>query len=106
MSEIEIAKRTIIEELEKFGFRVIKIILFGSRARGDFKEDSDLDLLVIVDKEIQSRQKREITGKIYRLLAKMENSYEIVIKSYSNFERMKHFVGCISYEADKEGIPL
>jgi len=60
----------------------------------------------VVDKDIQPRQKREITGKIYRLLAKMENSYEVVIKSHSNFERMKHFVGCISYEADKEGVPL
>jgi predicted nucleotidyltransferase len=36
-------KRIIIEELEKENIKVHKIILFGSRARGDFKEDSDWD---------------------------------------------------------------
>ena len=36
------------------------LILFGSYARGDYRDDSDLDLLVIVDKEKISRtdQKR------------------------------------------------
>jgi uncharacterized protein len=51
MNEIEIAKKTIIEELEKYGFRAVKIILFGSRARGDFKEDSDWDFYVMIDKD-------------------------------------------------------
>ena len=36
------------------------LILFGSHARGDFRDDSDLDLLVLIDKEIITRfdQKR------------------------------------------------
>jgi len=36
------------------------LILFGSYARGDYREDSDLDLLVLVDKDkvTRSDQKR------------------------------------------------
>jgi predicted nucleotidyltransferase len=36
------------------------VILYGSYARGDFKEDSDLDLLVLIDKDeiTRSDQKR------------------------------------------------
>ena len=36
------------------------LILYGSYARGDYRDDSDLDLLVLVDKDIISRfdQKR------------------------------------------------
>jgi len=36
------------------------LILYGSYARGDYKDDSDLDLLVLVDKDIVTRsdQKR------------------------------------------------
>ena len=37
-------KKIIIEELEEENIKVHKIILFGSRARGDFKEDSDWDI--------------------------------------------------------------
>lgn len=32
-----------------FGERVLRVILFGSRARGDGDRESDLDLLVVVD---------------------------------------------------------
>ena len=36
------------------------LILYGSSARGDYRDDSDLDLLVLVDKDVISRfdQKR------------------------------------------------
>jgi predicted nucleotidyltransferase len=106
MKELDIVKKLTIDEVEKAGFRVLNIILFGSRARGDYKRDSDWDLLVLVDKDIQPRQRRQITGELYRILARFENSYEIIIKSHSNFEKMKSFIGSVSYEADREGIVI
>lgn len=33
----------------RFGSRLSEVVLFGSRARGDAHEDSDVDLLVVVD---------------------------------------------------------
>lgn len=33
----------------------VRIVLFGSRARGDARPDSDIDLLVIVDDEVEPR---------------------------------------------------
>ena len=43
--------------LNRFGARVVDVLLFGSRARGDAVEDSDTDLIVIVadptDRELQ-----------------------------------------------------
>ncbi|GFN22710.1 nucleotidyltransferase domain-containing protein [Thermanaeromonas sp. C210] len=35
------------EALKTQGIQIDKIILFGSRARGDAREDSDIDLLVV-----------------------------------------------------------
>ena len=92
------------EELEKRGIKVLKILLFGSRARGDFEEDSDWDFLIIIDKEIEHRQRREIIGDIYKNLAKIDGSYEIIIKQQSVFEKMKNLIGCVSYDADKDGV--
>jgi len=34
------------EEIEERGMKVLKIILFGSRAKGTFREDSDWDILI------------------------------------------------------------
>ncbi|WP_099211353.1 nucleotidyltransferase family protein [Thermococcus henrietii] len=35
---------------EAFGDRVEEVIVFGSRARGEAKPESDLDVLVVLDK--------------------------------------------------------
>jgi predicted nucleotidyltransferase len=34
---------------EHFGGRLREFVVFGSRARGDAKEDSDIDVLVVID---------------------------------------------------------
>ncbi len=34
---------------EAFGERVREVLIFGSRARGDWNEESDLDVLVVID---------------------------------------------------------
>jgi len=45
---VELAIREFVEECKKkFGENLVSIILFGSYARGSFKETSDVDLLVI-----------------------------------------------------------
>lgn len=49
-------KREVLEKVRKFSEMVIekyhpvKIVLFGSYARGDFRDESDIDIAVIVDK--------------------------------------------------------
>ncbi|WP_456423951.1 nucleotidyltransferase family protein [Thermococcus sp.] len=35
---------------EAFGERVREVIIFGSRARGDWNEESDLDIMVVLDR--------------------------------------------------------
>ncbi|MFZ8802693.1 MAG: nucleotidyltransferase domain-containing protein, partial [Candidatus Calescibacterium sp.] len=41
--KIEKVVKIIKEEIEKRGLKVVKVILFGSRAKGTPKEDSDWD---------------------------------------------------------------
>ncbi len=37
--------------IELYGIRFNKLILFGSYARGDFREDSDVDFMVVLNDE-------------------------------------------------------
>jgi len=105
ISKTEKAVEIIKEEIESKGLKVIKIILFGSRARGDAKEDSDWDLLVLVNKDIPLKIKKEILSNIYRKVAECEKeSFEIVITSEKKFLENKNYIGTLSYEVDKEGI--
>ena len=47
-----------IEELRKiYGEHLQKIILYGSRARGDFREDSDYDIMILTDLDELSQKK-------------------------------------------------
>lgn len=45
--DIEAVIQKFAEALKQQGLKVDKIILFGSQARGDAREDSDIDLLVV-----------------------------------------------------------
>ena len=46
---IEITQRVADESKNIFGSKLNSVILFGSYARGDFDEDSDIDVLILVD---------------------------------------------------------
>jgi predicted nucleotidyltransferase len=106
MNEIDIAKQVIKEEIEGAGLNLEKVILFGSRARGDYSEDSDWDILVVVKNSFTREEKRYLLRSIYRRIARLRDSYEIIIKTAADFERMKDIVGSLSYDANLEGIAI
>lgn len=58
--------RWLARELERRGVRVEEIILFGSVARGDFQDDSDLDL-IIVSPDWRGMSVTDRLGLLYRL---------------------------------------
>lgn len=97
---IEIIK----EEIEKIGSKVLKVILFGSRARGKANEDSDWDFLIVVDKNLDRPTKKELIIKIKRKLARLKIPNDIIINSLKEFKDRKNNVGYITYYTEKEGI--
>ncbi|MBC7408685.1 MAG: nucleotidyltransferase domain-containing protein [Arcicella sp.] len=66
-----------------YGDRLSKIILYGSYARGDFNEESDIDFLVLLNDE-EVRTSKEILNT-YKLLyhLTLENNIEISLSAAS-----------------------
>ena len=77
-----------------------QIILFGSYARGDFGPDSDLDLLIIKD---QVSSPREEAARIYRALANMLISIDVVVVSQAYVQRYSDIIGTVVRPALREG---
>lgn len=81
-------------------FHPEKIILFGSHARGNASNYSDIDLLVVF-KEINSKQDQAIA--IRKLLSDFPLSKDIVVTTVAEIEKYGHLVGSVLRPALKEG---
>lgn len=82
------------------GAHPCKIILFDSYARGEERQDSDLDLLVI---EPDVPYKRGEMVRLRNLLRPMRIPVDVVVASEQDIEDWGHLPGTFYYWALKEG---
>ena len=97
-------KEIILSTAKKHGIEVGKIILFGSRARGDYEESSDWDILVVTKNIYDRKVLDEFWLEIDRELVDNEIIPEIIVVDKESFERYKNLTGFVYYWAEKEGI--
>ena len=82
-----------------------KVILFGSRARGDAKKDSDWDLLILID-SLNIRESEDLfRDKIYDL--ELETGEIISMFVYNNKDwTSRHKITPLYKSIKKEGVVL
>ena len=78
----------------------LKVILFGSYARGDADYDSDVDFLVI-EKVIKDKRK-EMT-RLRRALLPLRIPVDIIVSDKNTIDEMGQLPGTAIYWALKEG---
>ena len=80
------------------------IILFGSRARGDARADSDVDLLVVETEPFSpQRSRRKEAARLYMALRGLAISKDILLYSRDEFERWKNSMNHVVGRAHREG---
>jgi predicted nucleotidyltransferase len=93
--EIQTLKRQILPDE--------RVILFGSQARGDAREDSDWDLLVLLK---NAEEKKEYEDKIFDfVMMGWEYGTYLSIKIYSENEWKSH-PSLFRYNVEQEGIEI
>ena len=81
-------------------FHPVRIILFGSQARGDATQYSDIDLLVVL---AEIANKRDTAIEIRRALADFPVSKDIVVTTPEEITRRGDLIGDILRPALREG---
>lgn len=90
-----------------YGDQLREVILFGSYARGDFKQDSDIDIMILVDLD-----KQEILAKGHSLSEMtFEYDFEFGLAIMPIVKNVDHFNKWIRsypfyYNIKKEGVKL
>lgn len=101
-----VAKETIdniVQELVRV-YRPIRIILFGSSAKGSGREGSDIDLLIIKKTD---KDRLERAWEVYRILrGKRKGPLDVVVLTPAEYEEMKEDKHSFIQEIEEEGIIL
>ncbi len=81
-------------------FRPLRIILFGSHARGEAGRDSDVDLLIVLD---QCADRRQAALAIRRALAGFPVPKDIIVTTPDEITRRGDLIGTVLRPALREG---
>lgn len=100
--------QSFVAEMQKiFGDTLVKIILYGSYARGDFKDNSDMDIMILTS--LSDTDIKKIENEVYDVSFEYQLNYDVMISI--NIKNEKHFnywLGALPYydNVEREGIIL
>lgn len=85
--------------------RVLHITLFGSKARGDFTSDSDLDLFVVLDTADWN-----VKDQVRFMAADVSLEYDVLLNTHilsqERWEEMVRHQATLWREVRRDGVPL
>jgi predicted nucleotidyltransferase len=88
---------------DRLGPRVKQVILFGSQARGDARDGSDYDVLVVVDERTPEIEETVLDTDV-EMMNRHETLFASIIKTEKEWRRLEKFP--IGWNIKQEGIGL
>lgn len=89
---------------ELYGDRLVQMVLYGSQARGDAEEGSDIDVLVVLKGPVRPGQEISRTSDISGELSLQHN--EVISCLFMDEERFANSYGPLLRNIRKEGVKL
>jgi predicted nucleotidyltransferase len=85
-------------------FANVEIILYGSKARGDFDEESDIDLLILLDSPVTSNLEEEITHVTYDIELKYDVVFGKIVENKDFWNTPLANAMPLHWNIDREGV--
>ncbi|MCM1211466.1 MAG: nucleotidyltransferase domain-containing protein [Blautia sp.] len=90
-----------------FGNQLSRVVLYGSYARGDFKQDSDMDIMILAD--VLPEEISRYADKVYDVTYDFEMQYGMEInpsvQSIQTYEQWKN-VSPFFMNIEKDGVAV
>lgn len=89
--------KIILEEIARayravYGTDIVKIILYGSYARGDYQKDSDIDIVAIVNGDREKLQ--QALKSVWDISSDLELEYDTIVSPtvipFAEYEKYKN----------------
>jgi uncharacterized protein len=87
------------------GDRLVKMVLYGSRARGDYGKDSDTDIAIVV-RGLSREMKHRMLSRVADIEFEYLRSLSTLILSEEDFILLKKRERRIAADIENEGIPI
>ena len=87
------------------GKSFLKAVLFGSRSRGEGNEESDIDILVLID-DVTLKKKHIVWDAAHDILLDTEIYISPLVMSKKQFEQLRNHERMIAKEIDRDGVIL
>ena len=100
------AVKAIREELAAYRSGATRILLFGSRARGQGTAESDWDFMAVTQRALTREEKTRVKLAVRRRMAEQLVPVDLIIKDEATFKRQVDNVGLITYYASRDGIAV
>jgi predicted nucleotidyltransferase len=100
--QLKMIKSAVAEALEESQVGDFSIYLFGSRAKGLEKPDSEYDILVVTQREFKGNERFNLLRKIRKKIKYLGLSIDVVLKSSREYDASRDNVGSFVYSIRNE----
>ena len=84
-----------------------RVLLFGSRSKGDYERGQDFDILIITKEDLTPKEKIEIETTINKVLVKRYHMpFDILVYSQSEVDAKQDQKSILLFHALKEAVEI
>jgi len=95
-----------LKERLEHNFQLVKLIMFGSKARGDHSEHSDIDLMVLVEEPKTPQLREKLSELQFEVILEQDAPIMSTIENYRDWLEEKNISLPFKDSVESEGVEI